>query len=90
MPVEMIKKGGNTLIDKVVKIVQNAFETGHVNQDFVRSEITALPKKKNTMKCEEHRTIALTSHTMKVLLNVVANRIKPVINKSIYAFIMIS
>ena len=83
IPVEMIKKGGNTLIDKVVKIVQNVFETGQINQDFVRSEIITLPKKNNTMKCEEHCTIALTSHSMKILLKVIANRIKPVLNKNI-------
>ena len=83
IPVDMIKKGGNTLIDKVVKIVQNVFETGQINQDFKRSEIITLPKKNNTMKCEEHRTIALTSHTMKILLKVIANRIKPVLNKNI-------
>ena len=53
IPDEIIKKGGNTLIDKVVKIVQNGFETGRINQDFVRSEIITLPKKNNTMKCEE-------------------------------------
>ena len=34
IPVEMIKKGGNTLIDKVVKIVQNVFETGQINEDL--------------------------------------------------------
>ena len=79
----MIKKGGNTLIDKVVKIVQNVFEAGKINQDSVRSEIITLPKNSNTMKCEEHRTIVLTSHTMKILLKVIANRIKPVLNKNI-------
>ena len=79
----MIKKGGNTLIDKVVKMVQNVFETRQINQDFVRNEIITLPKKNNTMKCEEHRTIALTSHTMKILLKVIANRIKAVLNKNI-------
>ena len=83
IPVEMIKKGGKTLIDKVIKIVQNVFETGQVNQDFARSEIITLPKKNNTMKCEEHHTIALTSHTMKILLKVTANRIMPVLNKNI-------
>ena len=83
IPVEMIKKGDSTLIDKVVKIVQNFFETGQINQDFVRSEIITLPKKNNTVKCEEHRTIALASHTMKILLKVIANRIKPVLNKNI-------
>ena len=49
----------------------------------MRSEITTLPKKKNTMKCEEHRTMALTSHKLKILLKVIGNRIKPVLNKNI-------
>ena len=48
----MIKKGGNTLIDKVVKIVQNVSETGQINQDFVRIEIITLPKKNNTMNAK--------------------------------------
>ena len=49
----------------------------------MRSEIITLPKKNNTMQCEEYRTIALTSHTMKILLKVIANRIKLVLNKNI-------
>ena len=77
------KADPNYASSTVVKIVQNVFETGQINQDFKRSEIITLPKKNNTMKCEEHRTIALTSHTMKILLKVIANRIKPVLNKNI-------
>ena len=82
--VEMIRKGGNTLIDKAVKIVQNVFETGQINQAFVRSDIITLPKKKNTMKCEEHAQLPLTSQTMKILLKVITSKIKPVSNKNIY------
>ena len=83
IPVEFIKSGGSRLIEKIVEIVQKVFETGEIHQDFVRSEIITLPKKNNTMKCEEHRTIALTSHTMKILLKVISNRIKPILDSNI-------
>ena len=49
----------------------------------MRSESITVPKKNNTMTCKEHRTIALTSHTMKILLKVIAKRIKPVLNENI-------
>ena len=83
IPVEVIKNGGSRLIEKIVEIVQKVFETGEIHQDFVRIEIITLPKKNNTMKCEEHRTVALTSHTMKILLKVISNRIKPILNSNI-------
>ena len=83
IPVEFIKNGGSRLIERIVEIVQKVFETGEIHQDFARSEIITLPKKNNTMKCEEHRTIALTSHTMKILLKVISNRIKPILNSNI-------
>ena len=38
------------------------------------------------MKCEENRTIALTSHIMKIPLKVISNRIKPVLNRKIGPF----
>ena len=83
IPVEFIKNGGSRLIEKIVEIVQKVFETGEIHQDFVKIEIITLPKKNNTMKCEEHRTVALTSHTMKILLKVISNRIKPILNSNI-------
>ena len=71
IPIELIKNGSDNLQEKVIRIVKRTFETGRLNQDFVNSEITTIPKKDNTTKCEEHRTIALTSHVMKILLKAI-------------------
>ena len=86
IPIELIKNGSDNLQEKVIGIFTKMFETGRLNQDFVNSEIITIPKKDNTMKCEEHRTITLTSHVMKIVLKVISSRIKPVLNRKISPF----
>ena len=86
IPIELIKNGNDSLQEKVIRIVKRTFETGRLNQDFVNGEIITIPKKENTMKCEEHRTIALTSHVMKIFLKEISNRIKTVLNRKISPF----
>ena len=86
IPIELIKNGSDNLKEKVIRIVKRTFETGRLNQDFVNSEIITIPKKDNTMKCEEHQTIALTSHVIKILLKVISNRLKTVLNRKISPF----
>ena len=43
----------------------------------------ALPKKQGTAKCEEHRTIALIPHAMKILNKVTYNRISTHLNEQV-------
>ena len=85
IPIELIKCicKDQELKRRLFKLLQNIFQNGELPEDFVKSQLIAIPKVANTKRCEEHRTIALTSHTMKILLKVVQNRIGPILNSSI-------
>ncbi|XP_067656379.1 fucolectin-like [Haliotis asinina] len=42
--------------------------------DMLKSVFIALPKKPNRLDCEEHRTISVMSHTLKLLLKIILER----------------
>ena len=43
----------------------------------------SLPKSSKAVRCEDHRTISLISHTAKMLLNLIKNRIAPIIEQQL-------
>ena len=59
------------LKDDAVKVLhsrcQHIWKTHQWPQDWKRSVFTAVPKKGNVKKCLNYRTIALISHTSKIL-----------------------
>ena len=44
--------------------------------DFIRVVMIRLQKKMNAVECSDHRTISLISHTSKILLKILTNRIE--------------
>ena len=91
IPIELIRYGGETLKKEIRSITKKAYDSGKIDEDFLRTEFIAISKKNGTMKCEEQRTIALTSHTSKILYATVLNKIAPILNSQInklqYGFI---
>ena len=74
IPVELFQ----TLKDDAVKVLhsicQQIWKTQQWSQDWKRSVFTPIPKKGNIKKCSNYHTIALISHTSKVILYwVIAN-----------------
>ena len=51
------------------------WETQQWPQDWKRSVFIAIPKKGNAKKCSDYRTIALISHTSKVVLKILQARL---------------
>ena len=43
---------------------------------MLKSIFIAIPKNLNTMDCENHRTISLTSHTLKLFLKIMLQRVR--------------
>ena len=73
---ELIKNGGphveafyHNLCSKIWK--EKVWPTDWMNSVFV-----PIPKKGDTMQCTNHRTIALISHSSKILLKIIAKRIE--------------
>ncbi len=77
IPAELLKAGGDHMIDVLLKICNLTLKTGEWPTKWTESILLPLPKKGNIRKCENNRTISLISHPSKVLLYVLLNRIKP-------------
>ena len=74
-PVELPKKG-EAAIDELHAILTEIWESGEWPDDWTQSVFIPIPKKGNLCDRENYRTIALVSHTSKILLRVILNRIQ--------------
>ena len=68
---EMIKAGGETVVQAMKTIISNIWKTGVWPSDWTQSEIITLPKVPRTQECSKHRTISFLCHALKVLLEVI-------------------
>ena len=61
-------------------ICQQIWKTQQGPQDWKRSVFIPIPKKGNTKECSNYHTIALTSHTSKVMLKILQARLQQYVN----------
>ena len=73
---ELIKYGGEAMIDAFVIICQKIWETKTWPDDWTKSIIIMIPKKGNLRCCKNYGTISLISHPSKIMLRIVLNRLK--------------
>ena len=59
---------------------QQIWKTQQWPQDWKRSVLIPIPKKGNTKECSNHCTIALISHTSKVMLKILQVRLQQYVN----------
>ena len=75
IPVELFK----ILKDDAVKVLhsmdQQIWKTQQWPQDWKRSVFISIPKKGNAKECSNYHTIALISHTSKVMLKILQARL---------------
>lgn len=75
--IELIKHSDNDLLlEEIFKITKLIYKTGQIPNDFKITKTVTLPKKTNTLKCEEHRTLSLISQASKIILKIIQNRIR--------------
>ena len=74
--VELNKKGVSRLVTIITALCRKIWETKQWPDEWTRSLIFPLPKKGNLRKCGNYRTISLISHTSKIMLRVILNRLK--------------
>ena len=77
IPAELVQAGGETMIDVLTEICNRIWRTGEWPTPWTQSLIITLPKKGNLQLCQNYRTISLISHSSKVMLKVILNRLKP-------------
>ena len=73
---EMILALGEEGVNLLWELFNNIYETGHLPDEMLKSIFIAIPKKPNTMDCENHRTISLMSHTLKLFLKTILQRVR--------------
>ena len=61
-------------------ICQQIWKTHQWPQDWIRSGFIPIPKKDNVKECSNYRTIALISHTNKVVLKILQARLQQYVN----------
>ena len=74
---ELVQAGGKTMIDVQTEICNRIWTTGECPSPWTQSLIITLPKKCNLQLCQNYRTISLISHSSKVMLKAILNRLKP-------------
>ena len=77
IPAELVQAGGETMIDVLTEVYNRIWKTGEWPTPMSQSLIITLPKKGNLQLCQNYRTISLISHSSKVMLKVILNRLKP-------------
>ena len=65
------------MIDVLTEICNRIWRTGEWPTPWTQSLIITLPKKGNLQLCQNYRTSSLISHSSKVMLKVILNRLKP-------------
>ena len=83
IPVELFQ----ILIDDAVKVLhsicQQIWKTRQWPQDWKRSVFTPIPKKANAKECSNYCTIALISHTSKVMVKILQARLQQYVNREL-------
>ena len=77
IPAELVQAGGETMIDALTEICNRTWRTEEWPTPWTQSLIITLPKKGNLQLCQNYRNISLISHSSKVMLKVILNRLKP-------------
>ena len=61
-------------------IYQQIWKTQQWSQDWKRSVFILIPKKEYAKECSNYHTIALVSHTSKVMLKILQARLQQYVN----------
>ena len=74
---ELIQGGGESTTKILHKLCNEILRTKKWPSQWTESVLVVIPKKANSRKCSDHRTISLISHASKVMLKIIQKRITP-------------
>ena len=81
IPVELFQILNNDAVKVLHSICQQIWRTQQWPQDWKRSVFIPILKKGNTKECSNYCTIALISHSSKVMLKILQARIQQYVNR---------
>ena len=83
IPIELFKTLKDDAIKVLHSICQQIWKIQWWPQNWKRSILVPIPKKGNTKECANHQTIALISHTSKVMLKILQARLQNYVNQEL-------
>ena len=83
IPVELFQILKDDAVKILPSICQQIWKTQQWPQDWKRSVFIPIPKKGNAKECGNYRTIALISHTNKVMLKILQARLQQSVNREL-------
>ena len=83
IPVELFQILKDDAVKMLHSICQQIWITQQWPQDWKRSVFIPTPKKGNAKECSNYRTIALISHTGKVMLKMLQARLQQYLNREL-------
>ena len=83
IPAELFQILKDDVVIVLHSICQQIWKTQQWPQDWKRSVFIPIPKKGNAKECSNYRTIALISHTSKVMLKILQARLQQYMNREV-------
>ena len=83
IPSELICSIGEKAVDVIWLLCNKIWDTGNWPKDWKKSVFIPLYKKGDSMECKNYRTISLISHTSKILLYILNNRMESFVEREI-------
>ena len=81
IPIELFQILKDDAVKVLHSICQQIWKTQQWPQYWKRAVLIPLPKKGNAKECSNYRTIALISHTSKVMLQILQARLQQYVNR---------
>ena len=83
IPGDLFKILDDDAVKVLPAICQQIWKTQQWPQDWKRSVFIPIPKKGNASECSNYHTIALISHTSKVMLKILQARLQQYVNREL-------
>ena len=83
IPVELLQILKDDAVEVLHSICQQIWKTEQWPQNWKRSVFIPIPKKSNAKECSNYHTIALISHTSKVMLKILQARLQQYVNREL-------
>jgi len=85
IPIELVKAGDEAVVRTITKLCNQIWRTGEWPEDWKRSVFIPIFKKGDARECGNYRTIAMISHTSKILLKIIHKRMEKTIERELPA-----
>ena len=88
IPVELFQILKDDAVTVLHSICQQIWKTHRWPQDWKRSVFIPIPKKANAKECSNYHTIALISHSRKVILKILQVRLQQYVNFQMFKLVL--